>query len=1033
MPFNDELQFEAALVKLLTSSCGWDKEVIKYPTEEDLIKNWAQILFDNNKEIDKLNNCPLTDGEMNQIMTEVNNLSTPLALNKFINGKSVSITRDNPNDTLHFGKIVSLKIYDRMEIAAGSSRYQIVEQPHFKTNNDVYPERRGDVMLLINGMPVFHLELKKSHVDIKEAEGQIKKYMENRCFSGIFSLVQVFVAMNPDDAVYYANPGPYGKFKEEFYFHWEDFNNDPVKEWKKFCYQLLSIPMAHEMIGFYTIPDDSDGILKVMRSYQCIAANRICDRVSKATWTKATQHGGFVWHTTGSGKTMTSFKAAQLIANSKDADKVVFLLDRVELGEQSLRNYRGFADDESDVQATEDTDILISKLKSNKAENTLIVTSIQKMSRIKDENGIKTSDLDTIKAKRIVFIIDECHRDQKGEMHQAIKQTFPGAMYFGFTGTPDWEYTADIFGDELHRYSIVHGIRDKNVLGFDPTPVLTVNDSVIREKVALRKCGCETREEAMKNPTTRQVFLEYMNRIPGKTVTMIDIEKEIPKIQYSPMEDDEAPTEHMKSVVSDIIEQWPIRSIDSKFHAILATESIKEAILYYRLFKEKNSGLKITAIFDPSDNNGGTSIFKMHGIIEILTDYKNMFSNDYKIGQYASFKSDACARLAHKKPYLNISDNDKLDLVIVVDQLLTGFDSDFINTLYLDKVLYGKNLIQAISRTNRIYGPDKPFGNIFWYRYPHTMMENLIKAVRDYSGTNEFSVFVNKLDRNIEGMNFKYSEIKRMFEDKGIPDFSHNYDDDIWKGEFAKRFVELTKYYYSAKIQGFNWKVKDYVLEQHDGSIKRVSCDIDELTYNTLLRRYKELFTLRTGGGHHGVPFEIDHHITEIETNKIDNRYINSQFDIYRKTLENGSSEEIEKALNELHGSFSLLSVKEQKYAKIFLHDLENGDIVLEPGKSFKDYITQYEVVAFNDSIHYLAENLGLDESKLRSMMDLHLTADNINQFGRYNDLMSDLDIDKAQSYYSNKLGHPVTKREAKIEADNDLRTFIINGGIEGI
>lgn len=1031
MPFNDELEFESSLVKLLTTSCGWEKEVIKNPTEDDLIKNWAQILFDNNKEIDKLNNCPLTDGEMNQILTELSILETPLALNKFINGKSVSITRDNPDDVLHFGQDVSLKIYDRMEIAAGSSRYQIVEQPHFKTNNDVYPERRGDVMLLINGMPVFHIELKRSNVSITQAEVQIEKYMVNGCFSGIFSLIQIFVAMNPEDAVYYANPGPRGKFKSEFYFHWEDFNNDPVTEWKKFCYQLLSIPMAHEMIGFYTIPDDSDGILKVMRSYQCIAANRICDKVSKATWTKANQHGGFVWHTTGSGKTMTSFKAAQLIANSKDADKVVFLLDRVELGEQSLRHYRGFADDASDVQATEDTDILISKLKSPKAENTLIVTSIQKMSRIKDENGVKTNDLEIIKSKRIVFIIDECHRDQKGDMHQAIKQTFPGAMYFGFTGTPDWEYTADIFGDELHRYSIVHGIRDKNVLGFDPTPVLTFDDNKVREQVALRKCGCQTSQEAMSNPVTRQVFLKYMNRIPGQTVTMVDIEREIPRIQYSPMDDDETPTEHMKSVVSNIIDQWAIRSVNSKFHAILATESIKEAILYYRLFKEANSGLKITAIFDPSDDNGGSAIFKMLGITEILTDYKNLFSNDYKIGQYASFKSDACARLAHKKPYLNISDNEKIDLVIVVDQLLTGFDSDYINTLYMDKVLYGKNLIQAISRTNRIYGPDKPFGNIIWYRYPHTMKEFLIKAIRDYSGTNEFSVFVNKLDKNIEGMNCKYLEIKQMFEDKGIGDFSHNYDDDIWKREFAKRFVELTKYFESAKIQGFNWNTKDYVFEQPDGTTKTVSCIIDEIIYNILLKRYKELFTSRTGGGRTEVPYDIDTHITEIETDKIDYDYINSQFEVYRKALENGSPEEKEKALKELHNSFAILSIKEQKYAKIFLHDLENGDIILEPGKTFKDYITQYEVVAFNDSIHFLATNLGLDESKLRAMMDLHLTAENINQFGRYNDLMSDLDIDKAQEYYSNRFGRAVTKREAKIEADNELRAFIINGGTE--
>lgn len=1026
MPFTDELQFEAALINLLTSSCGWEKEVIKNPTEEDLIKNWAQILYDNNKEQDVLNGCPLTEGEMNQILTQVNTLKTPLALNNFINGKTVSITRDNQNDALHFGKKVSLRIYDRLEIAGGKSRYQIVEQPKFKTNNTVYPTRRGDIILLINGMPVFHIELKRSNVSITQAEVQIEKYMVNGCFTGIFSLVQIFIAVNPEEAVYFANPGSNGKFNPEFYFHWEDFNNDIVNDWKEFTSQVLSIPMAHEMVGFYTIADDSDGCLKVMRSYQCIAAYKICDKVTKSSWTKNDQHGGFVWHTTGSGKTMTSFKAAQLIAQSKDADKVVFLLDRVELGDQSLINYRNFANPNETVQATEDTNTLISKLRNDDADSVLIVTSIQKMSRIKDDNGVKTSDLKKIKSKKIVFIIDECHRDQKGEMHQSIKQTFPNAMYFGFTGTPDWEYTADIFGDELHRYSIAHGIRDKNVLGFDPNMVLTFDDNKIKEQVALKMSNSSSVTEAMADPVKRQVFLKYRN-----STNMVDIEKEVPKSQYSPEND--IPTEHMKAVVKDIIDNWSVRSVNSLFHGIFATSSIKEAIMYYQLIKAENTNLKVTAIFDPSDDNGSQSIFKMNGITDILTDYKDMYGNSYEVGQYASFKKDACARLAHKKPYINIKSEDKLDLVIVVDQLLTGFDSKWINTLYLDKVLEGKNLIQAISRTNRLYNEiEKPFGTIFWYRYPHTMDKNLKDAVEDYSGSKTFGIFVNKLDRNIEGMNFKYKEIKQMFEDKGISNFDHNYDDMIWKREFAKRFVELTKYWEAAKIQGFNWKAKEYIFIEKDGTTKTFTCDIDELTYNTLLKRYKELFASTGPGGNTEVPFDINTHITEIQTDKIDNDYINAQFNIYKKTLLNGNQLEKEKALKELHNSFALLSNKEQKYAKLFLHALENGEVKLEDGKTFKDYITEYEVNDFNNAVSSIALGLGLNIYKLKKMLDLHLTSENINEFGRYDDLMNDLDIDKAKTYFEQKLGRTVTKREARMNADKEIRTFILNGGFDG-
>ena len=214
MIFNKESEFEQALIKILTQK-GWEKEIIKYPTEKDLIKNWANILFDNNRGIDRLNNYPLTDGEMGQIMEQIVALRTPLKLNGFINGKTVSITRDNPDDVLHFGKEISLKIYDRREIAAGQSRYQIVHQPNFPTKSKILNDRRGDIMLLINGMPVVHIELKRSGMPVSQAYHQIEKYSNEGIFTGLFSLVQIFVAMCPDETRYFANPGPEGKFNPD--------------------------------------------------------------------------------------------------------------------------------------------------------------------------------------------------------------------------------------------------------------------------------------------------------------------------------------------------------------------------------------------------------------------------------------------------------------------------------------------------------------------------------------------------------------------------------------------------------------------------------------------------------------------------------------------------------------------------------------------------------------------------------------------------------------------------------------------------
>lgn len=468
MTFKSEADFEEALIRVLQQN-AWEKEVIKYPTEQDLIRNWADILYDNNRSIDRLGDNPLTDGEMQQIIEQIRELRTPLKLNGFINGKTVSIKRDNPEDKIHYGKEVSLKIYDRQEIAAGQSRYQIVEQPIFPGKSKMLNDRRGDLMLLINGMPLIHIELKGSGIPVSQAYRQIEKYAYEGVFTGLFSLVQVFVAMNPDETVYFANPGPDGKFNEDYYFHWADFNNEPMNDWKAIATSLLSIPMAHQLIGFYTVADDSDGVLKVMRSYQYYAANAISDVVSKTKWDHSRQRGGYVWHTTGSGKTMTSFKSAQLIANSHDADKVIFLTDRIELGTQSLKEYRAFAEENESVQATENTYVLLSKLKSNAAADTLIVTSIQKMSNIRDEDGGRNaSDIALIGKKRLVFIVDEAHRSTFGDMLAVIKDTFPGAIFFGFTGTPVFEENAkknnaqtDVFGNELHRYSIADGIRDK--------------------------------------------------------------------------------------------------------------------------------------------------------------------------------------------------------------------------------------------------------------------------------------------------------------------------------------------------------------------------------------------------------------------------------------------------------------------------------------------------------------------------------------------------------------------------------------------
>lgn len=1047
MIFNKESDFEAALIKILSEK-GWEKEVLKNYSEQDLLRNWANILFENNRDIDRLNDYPLTDSEMQQILEQIEALRTPLKLNGFINGRSVSIVRDNPDDKLHLGKEISLKIYDRREIAAGQSRYQIVQQPKFPTKSKLLNDRRGDLMLLINGMPVIHIELKKSGIPVSQAYNQIEKYSHEGIFSGLFSLVQIFVAMEPNESVYFANPGPGGKFNPDYYFHWADFNNEPINEWDKVASTLLSIPMAHQLIGFYTVADDSDGVLKVMRSYQYFAASAISDKVAKAKWEGNNQLGGYVWHTTGSGKTMTSFKSAQLIASSKDADKVIFLMDRIELGTQSLKEYRNFAgaglteeQKNNTVQETEDTNVLIGKLKSNYTEDVLIVTSIQKMSNIKEECGGRNAhDIELINRKRLVFIVDECHRSTFGDMLITIKTTFPKAMFFGFTGTPIQDEnqkkkntTTTVFGNELHRYSIADGIRDKNVLGFDPCKVLTFKDKDVRKVVALEKAKAQTEEEAIADPVKSKVYYKYMDASQVGMAGHLDekgnyikgIEDYIPNVQYTT-------DEHTTLVVQDIIDNWVRLSHNSKFHAIFATSSIPEAINYYRLFKEMKPELKVTALFDPSiDNNGGVK-YKEEGLVEIISDYNEKYGQDFTIPTFPKMKKDISARLAHKKPYERIANTPEkqIDLLIVVDQMLTGFDSKWINTLYMDKVLQYENIIQAFSRTNRLFGPDKPFGTIRYYRKPHTMERNINDAVKLYSGDRPLGLFVQHLAENIKNMNEMFENISELFSNASIENFEKLPDDIAVCRKFAKDFKEFNGYLEAAEIQGFRWDKPSYI-DEDTGEVIDVA--FDESTYLVLVLRYKELSSGGTETGSDDVPYDLVGYITEIDTGRIDSDYMNSRFDKYIKLLsvEGTTKEALEQAETELHKTFATLSQEEQKYANIFLHDIQRGDVKVVDGKTLRDYINEYLSRAKYDQIHRVSVALGIDEDMLRKMMGLKLNESNLNEFGRYDELKKTVDKAKAKNYFEKIEGTKIIPPKVNVKVDKLLRDFIINGGYE--
>ena len=1022
--FNKEADFENALIALLATK-SWEKEVLRYPTEEELIANWQAHLNKTNQHIDKLD-VPLLRTEMNQILEQVQALKTPYALNGFINGKTVAIKREN-EESRHFGKEVSLDIFDREEISAGKSRYQIAQQPQFTPRSDLYPKQRGDLMLLINGMPMFHIELKRSGVPISQATNQIERYHKAGAFSGIFSLVQVFVAMTPEECRYFANTG--GQLNLAFYFRWADFNNVYMNEWDKVATHFLSIPMAHQFIGDYTIADAKDEQLKVLRSYQYYAVNKIADTVAKTDWTSGNQRGGYIWHTTGSGKTMSSFKSAQLISRRKDADKVIFLLDRIELGKQSLEEYQNFADSKDDVQATENTAILLAKLKSKQDRDRLIVTSIQKMSNIKAEEGVNEADIEQISSKRLVFIIDEAHRTTFGDMLLTIKHTFPNALFFGFTGTPiegenakKSSTTATVFGNELHRYSIADGIRDENVLGFHPFHIRTFKDSDLRRAVALQEAKAADESEVFADDKKKEIYNRFMNDVPmagkydenGKYQK--GIEDYVPNVQYQE-------SEHVNAVIGDMLENWQRLSQGKKYHAIFSTSSIPEAVNYYRLIKAKNSGLKLTALFDPNILNDGQGSDKEEWIAEILADYNAQFGTSFGYASYAKFKTDLSDRLSHINAYKRIKPDEQLDLLIVVDQMLTGFDSKWLNTLYLDKILDYANLIQAFSRTNRLCDKtDKPFGLIRYYRKPHTMQQNIERAVKLYSGDRPMGLFVDNLDKVIDKMNVCFAEIADIFKRAKVADFATNPDDATACAKFVKLFNQLNDHLQAARLLGFAWEKLSYDVVQEDDSVITATLDFDQETYDKLLARYKDLFKEEPGGGGGGsdeVPFDLRSYINEIETDRIDQEYMNARFTKWLKTI-GGEGEAA--ALEELHHSFATLSKEDQKFAELFLHDVQSGDIELDPNLALSDYIANYKQKDANDKVEKVIQNLGLDGDLLRAMLARKYTRDNLD-LGRLNSLKATVNREKAKVYFNEERMIFLNKR-----IDEFLREFITGG-----
>lgn len=1026
MAFYKEKDFEEALIHKLTEIDNqWSKNVLEYKDEAFLIDNWANILYQNNNTTDRLNNCPLTATEKKQLINYVNSQNTPYLINKLLNSKYIPLKRDNPDDELHKDQTIYLFIFDKEDIAAGRSVYQIARQPKFILPSEILETRRGDLTLLINGLPLIHIELKRSGVPVSQAVNQIDKYSKHGVFTGLFSFVQVFVAMNPEETVYFANPGRNAPFNPDYQFHWGDFNNNHINDWMDISSTLLSIPMAHRLIGYGTISDAKDNTLKVMRSYQYHAAYKIYTRVlGRQDWEISDQKGGYVYHTTGSGKTLTSFKCAQLIAASGKVDKIIFLMDRSELWKQTFENYRGFSDGE-DIQDTDNVGILKAKLKSSD-NSQLIVTSIQKMSRlIYGSDLITKPEIETIAKKKLVFVIDEAHRDVAGSMLRDIKLTYKNAMFFGFTGTPIMPINAingitteGLFGEVLHTYNILQGISDKNVLGFKTFKVSTLDENELRDIVAKDKAKIQDPNTA--SESRYNIYQSWMMK------NMIDIERELKMSVYS---EDESGKSHRTKVVENILKNWQVLSYRNKFHHILATSSIKEAIEYFRLLKDNDLGLTVTAVFDPHTDNTTGEIWKDDAVEEVLNDYNEKFSTRYKVANYRSFKEDVTAKLAHTKPYEDLDDkrDEAVNIVIVVNQLLTGFDSKWINVLYLDKVLDYEQYIQACSRTNRLFRQDeKPYGIIKYYRKPHLMEENARNALKLYIETGYESVFVASLGTNLINMNKCFQEIKSLFDRNGIVNYANLPSSEPDKKLFGDLFNNMNLYIERAIPELFNWNQKKY--ETEDAGIIEVL--LDEYTYNILKQRYSELPKSVPSDL---ITYDIKPYLTEVSSDEINIAYLNSKFSQFVKDLSSGASkEDLDKILNELRSRFAILSVDDQHIADRILEDILSGDLKnFDSSRTLKDYIDIYNQNILDERIKKLCDAFGCDLKLMKTIMKYHLKEETLNRYCRFDKIKETIDFDKAKASLENIEGVAIPDRRVIARSSSMIKNFILQGGFD--
>lgn len=870
MTYQSEHELEELLINQLVEQ-GY--AIVNIPDEAALEKNFRETLFEFNRK--KLGGAAFTDKEFERILIHLKNKSifnsAKIFRDKFI------LEREN-------GTKVYIEFFD------GKDYHNNI----FQVSNQITMEgkyvNRYDVTILINGLPMVQIELKRRGKDFYEAFDQIERYRRHS-LKGLFRYIQCFVISNGVDTKYYSNSDK--EIKREFTFFWSDEKNKRVTNLREFAESFLDRNMLNKIIAKYMIINESEKNLMVMRPYQIYAVEALMKRANE------TNNNGFIWHTTGSGKTLTSFKASQLLADEDNVKKVFFLIDRKDLDSQTVEEFNKFEKD--CVDTTDNVRTLIKQIED--VNTRLIVTTIQKLARLlKSEKYAHR--MDKYRDEKVIFIIDECHRSQFGEMHTAINKHFTKAQYFGFTGTPrlpenrsqDGRTTADIFDKCLHNYLIKDAINDGNVLGFSVEYIKTFDGEV------------------------NEYDDEYIKAIDKEEVFMND--------------------ERIENIAKDIIANHDKKTAGRKFCSLFTVQKIPMLVKYYDAFKALEHDLKIAAIFTYEDNENldGKCEHSRESLERIISDYNKMFKDediDFSTDTFKEYSKHLSKKIK----------NAEVDIVIVVNMFLTGFDSKPLNTLYVDKNLKYHGLIQAYSRTNRILDSTKQHGNIVCYR---NLKKETDEAICLFSQTDSTDVvLMESFDHYLK---LFQERLDRLYEIAPTIESIDSMQDENEKKDFVEAFRELTKQL---------TKLKTFV--EFEFNEKKLG--ISAQKYEDYKSKYFAIYESVKKDGKTSVLVDIDFCIELMQTDKINVNYILNLIRTIDFETEEKTKKDIEKIKRLLDNAdnenLRLKSELLREFLDQVVPNITKNDSVDE---AFNEFLEDKRV----DEIEYFSKEVEIDKFKVK-------------------------------------------------------------------